>query len=300
MHSESSPAGKFLRVQPRRVWRTARGELDLERPRIMGIVNVTPDSFYDGGRLPTPDSAIAHALQLVKQGADIIDVGGESTRPGAQPVSAQEELARVLPVIRGVLSSLPEMIISIDTVKSEVARAALECGAAVLNDVSGLRLDRRIGSVAAESNAGLVLMHSRGSVAEMASYELAVYNGDAVAEVSGELGRAAAAAVELGVNSDHIVLDPGLGFSKRTEHSVALIARLAELQAHGHPILIGPSRKRFIGELSGGAPSADRLEGTIAACVAGLLQGARIFRVHDVKAVRRALDVAEAIRRASA
>ena len=300
MHSESSPAGKLLHLQPRRVWRTARSDLDLERPRIMGIVNVTPDSFYDGGRLPTADSAIGHALQLLEQGADLIDIGGESTRPGAQPISAQEELARVLPVIRGVLSRSPETIISVDTVKSQVARAAMECGAAVLNDVSGLRLDRRIGTVAAESNAGLVLMHSRGSVAEMASYATAVYNSDAVAEVSGELGAAAAAAEELGVKPDHIVLDPGLGFSKRTEHSVALMARLAELQTHGYPLLIGPSRKRFIGELTGGAPAADRLEGTIAACVAGLFQGARIFRVHDVKAVRRALDVAEAIRRASA
>jgi dihydropteroate synthase len=164
--------------------------------------------------------------------------------------------------------------------------------------VSGLRLDPGIGAVAAATDAGLVLMHSRGSVAEMASYDAAVYGADPVAEVSTELGAMVATARGLGVEPQHIVLDPGIGFSKRTEHSVRLIARLDALKSHGYPLLLGPSRKRFIGELTGGLPSSERLDGTVAACVAGLFNGARIFRVHDVQQVRRALDVAEAIRQA--
>ncbi len=286
-------------MQERVVWQTARGQLDLAIPRIMGIVNVTPDSFYDGGKLPTTEAAIRHALSLIEQGADLIDIGGESTRPGAQPVSAEEELGRILPVIRGVLTQSPDAIISVDTVKSQVAHAVMNEGAAILNDVSGLRLDPGVGEVAAATGAGLVLMHSRGDVTEMASYKSAVYS-DPVAEVSAELGTMATTARRLGVQPDHIVLDPGIGFSKRTEHTLALIARLEELTTLGYALLLGPSRKRFIGELTGGLPAAERLEGTIAACVAGLLAGARIFRVHDVQPVRRALEVAEAIWRARA
>jgi dihydropteroate synthase len=286
-------------MQERREWKTARGPVALDVPRIMGIVNVTPDSFYDGGRLVNAEQAIEHALSLVAQGADLIDIGGESTRPGARPISAEEELGRIMPVIQGVLADAPLTLISVDTVKSEVARAAVEQGVAVLNDVSGLRLDPAIADVAAASGAGLVLMHSRGGIAEMASYATAEYSRDPTAEISDELGRMSDSARECGVEAAQIVIDPGIGFSKRTEHSVAIIARLSRLHALGYPILLGPSRKRFIGELTGGLPATDRLEGTIAACAAGLLNGARIFRVHDVQPVRRALLVAEAIRRAA-
>jgi dihydropteroate synthase len=282
------------------LWKTAVTDIDLDVPRIMGIVNVTPDSFHDGGRLPTTQAAVDHALALLDEGADILDIGGESTRPGAKPVSAADELERVRPVIAGILKLRRAAIVSVDTVKSEVATVVMSEGTSILNDVSGLRLDPALADVAAAAGAGLVLMHSRGSVAEMASYDTAVYGRDAVAEIGTELAASAQRARDHGVAADRIVIDPGLGFSKRTEHSVAMIARLKQLQTHGYPVLLGPSRKRFIGELTGGLPSSERLEGTIAACVAGLFAGARIFRVHDVKPVRRALQVADAIRRAQA
>ncbi|HEX7049036.1 MAG TPA: dihydropteroate synthase [Longimicrobiales bacterium] len=279
-----------------REWRTARGSVPLDRPRIMGILNVTPDSFWDGGRYAAPDAALAHAAALVEQGADLIDIGGESTRPGARPVPTDEELSRILPLIREVARRWPEVMISVDTVKAPVARAALDEGAAVVNDVSGLRLDPELGEVAAEAGAGIVLMHSRGGIEEMARYDLAQYGPDPAGEVAAELAGALDRARRAGIDEAAVVVDPGLGFSKRTEHSVAVLAHLDRLLALDRPVLIGPSRKRFVGELAGGLPVAERLEGTIAACVAGLLHGARLFRVHDVAAVRRALDVAEAIR----
>ncbi|HEX7089930.1 MAG TPA: dihydropteroate synthase [Longimicrobiales bacterium] len=267
----------------------------LDRPCIFGILNVTPDSFWDGGRHAGVDAAIAHAAALLEQGADVIDVGGESTRPGALPVPADEELRRVLPVVRELARRWPDLLISVDTVKAEVARAALAEGAAVINDVSGLRLDPGVGEAAAEAGAGIVLMHSRGPVDRMASYELARYGPDPVAEIVRELAEAMERARAAGIASAAVVLDPGLGFSKRTEHSAAAIAGLDRVLALGRPVLVGPSRKRFVGELAGGLPPAERLEPTIAACIVALLRGARLFRVHDVLAVRRALTVAEAL-----
>ncbi|MBI4410756.1 MAG: dihydropteroate synthase [Gemmatimonadetes bacterium] len=293
------------------VWRTARAILSLESPRIIGILNVTPDSFWDGGRYTGVDAAVAHAERLLAEGVDLVDVGGESTRPGAQPVSAEEERRRVLPVLRELVRRFPDLLVSIDTVKADVAGAALAEGAAVINDVSGLRLDAGIAETVARAGAGVVLMHSRGAVERMASYELAVYGPDPVAEISRELGASLERARAAGIPDDAIVLDPGLGFSKRTEHSVAVIAGLHRLLALGRPVLLGPSRKRFVGELAAAqarardeAPAAPlppeaRLEGTIAACVAGLFRGARLFRVHDVDPVRRALAVADAILAAS-
>jgi dihydropteroate synthase len=281
-------------------WLTARGALSLDVPRIMGIVNVTPDSFYDGGRHIDVAAAVSHAGQLLEAGADILDIGGESTRPGASAVSTETELERVVPVIRGVLERWPDALISIDTVKSGVAAAAIEAGAAIVNDVSALRVDVRMGGLVADSGVALVLMHSRGGVSEMAKYDSAVYGEDPVAEIVRELAAQAERAERAGVEEGRIVLDPGIGFSKRTEHSVAMIAHLDAMLALGYPVLIGPSRKRFLGELAGGLPAEQRLEGTIAACVAGLFFGARLFRVHDVAPVRRALLVAESIRRARA
>ncbi|MBI4545361.1 MAG: dihydropteroate synthase [Gemmatimonadetes bacterium] len=276
-------------------WRTARGTLLLDRPRILGVLNLTPDSFWQGGRHTGLDSAVAHAERLIEQGTDLIDIGGESTRPGAAPVSAAEETARVLPVVRELVRRWPDLLVSVDTVKAEVARAALAEGAAVINDVSGLRLDPRLGRAAAEAGAGLVLMHSRGTVETMASYELARYGADPVGDIVAELAESLERAGAGGVDPGAVVLDPGLGFAKRTEHSIAVLARLDRLLELGRPVLVGPSRKRFVGELAGELPPAERLEGTIAACVAALFRGAHLFRVHDVRALRRALAVAEAI-----
>ncbi|MGH7482843.1 MAG: dihydropteroate synthase [Longimicrobiales bacterium] len=277
------------------VWRTERGPLDLDRPRIAGILNATPDSFFDGGRHQGVDRGLARAEAMLEQGADLLDLGGESTRPGARPVALEQELERILPLLREFVRRWPTVPVSIDTVKSGVARAALAEGAAAINDVSGLRLDPALGEAVAEAGAGLVLMHSRGDVARMASYDDAVYGDDPVAEIVAELDTALARARGAGVDATSIVLDPGLGFSKRTAHSVAVLAHLDRLATLGRPILVGPSRKRFIGELGGGATPDDRLAGTIAACVLALAGGARLFRVHDVGETRRALDVAAGI-----
>lgn len=277
-------------------WRIAGGAVALDRPRILGILNVTPDSFSDGGRYATLDAALARAETLIEEGADLIDLGGESTGPGARAVDANAELGRILPVLREIVRRWPSVPVSVDTVKGEVARAALAEGAAAVNDVSGLRLDSTMAEVVAEANAGVIVMHSRGEVERMARYEMAEYGPDPVGEMVAELEGALERARAAGIGEANIVVDPGLGFSKRTEHSIAAVARLERFIALGHPVLLGPSRKRFVGELSGGLPAEDRLEGTLAVCVAGLLRGARLFRVHDVRAARRALDVAEAIR----
>jgi dihydropteroate synthase len=280
-------------------WLTARGTLALDRPLIAAILNVTPDSFHDGGRHATMAAAVAHAERLLADGADILDVGGESTRPGASPVDAAAERARVVPVVDAIVRRFPDVPISIDTVKAEVARAALDAGATIINDVSGLRIDPAMGAVVAAAGAGIVLMHSRGTIATMASYTLAQYGEDVVGTIAAELGAAAERALDDGVPHAAIVLDPGLGFSKRTEHSIAVLAHLDRIIGLGWPVLVGPSRKRFVGDVAGGLPAEERLEGTLAACVASLLAGARIFRVHDVVATRRAIAVAEAIREAA-
>jgi dihydropteroate synthase len=261
----------------------------------MGILNVTPDSFWDGGRHAGVQAAVEHAGVLVRAGVDVIDVGGESTRPGAQPVAAAEEAARVVPVVRAITRRWPDIPVSVDTTKSEVAASALAAGARIVNDVSGFRLDPELAALCADRGAGVVLMHSRGNVDEMASYETAVYGADPVGEVVTELGSAVARALEGGVAPGAVVVDPGLGFSKRTEHTVAILGGLHRILELGYPVLLGPSRKRFLGDLADGAPPEDRLPGTVAACVMGWLGGARLFRVHDVAPVRQALQVARAI-----
>lgn len=276
-------------------WATARGVLTLDRPRIMGIVNVTPDSFWMGGRHSGLAAALAAAERHLEEGADLLDLGGESTRPGAVRIPVEEELDRVVPVLRELVRRWPGLLISVDTTRAEVAEVALGEGAAAINDVSGLRLDPRLGRVVAEAGAGIILMHSRGGVEEMASYELARYGADPVGEIVAELGDALARATRAGIEDDAVVLDPGLGFAKRTEHSIVVLAELERLTGLGYPVLVGPSRKRFVGEVAGGLPPEERLEGTIAACVAAFLSGATIFRVHDVQAIRRALAVAEAV-----
>ncbi len=277
-------------------WRTARGELSLDRPRIVGILNVTPDSFWTGARHERLDRALEWTAELLEQGVDMIDVGGESSRPGASPVTEEEELQRVVPVVRELTRRWPDLLVSIDTVKAGVAAAALDEGACAVNDVSGFRLDPTIAGVVARHGAGVVLMHSRGDIATMASYANADYGRDPVGDVVAELGEALGRARTAGVSDASIVLDPGLGFSKRTQHSTAMLAQLPRLVALGRPVLVGPSRKRFVGDLAGGLPPEERLEATLAACVVALLHGARLFRVHDPRPVRRALDVAEALR----
>ncbi len=288
------------------IWRHATGILTLDRPRIVGIVNVTPDSFSDGGMLRTIDDARRHVDRLVTEGADVIDIGGESTRPqGATPVSAEEEIGRVLPLIEAVRREHPELPISVDTVKAPVAMSAMRAGASIVNDVSSFRLDDDMASVCAESGAGVVLMHSRGDVATMATFEHARYGADSVSEVCAELAASVDRALAAGVCPECIVVDPGIGFAKRGEDSLTVLANLRRLASLGrgngereekrYPLLVGVSRKRFIGAITNATSPGDRVFGTVGANVAALERGARLFRVHDVKPNRDALDVAWAI-----
>ncbi|HKG90353.1 MAG TPA: dihydropteroate synthase [Gemmatimonadaceae bacterium] len=277
-------------------WRVRGRTLQLDRPLVMGILNVTPDSFSDGGRFFGADAAVEQAERMAAEGADIIDVGGESTRPqGATPVSAGEEIGRVGPVLRELRRRLPDTVLSVDTVKSEVAREALAEGAEIVNDVSGFRLDARMAEVCAAAGAGAVLMHSRGGVSTMGTYQHAEYGQSPVDDVLTELRRAADAALAAGLLPESVALDPGVGFAKRSEHSLAVLGALPRLVAWGFPVVVGVSRKRFIGELTGVATAAERVHGTVGANVAALSLGARIFRVHDVRASRQALDVAWAV-----
>jgi dihydropteroate synthase len=256
-------------------------------------VNVTPDSFSDGGRLSTSVDAVAHAEGLLDEGADGVDIGGESTRPrNAGAVSVDEELRRVLPVVTALRRSRPDAVISVDTTKADVARATLDAGADVINDVSGLRLDPNLGRVCAAASAAVILMHSRGDVADMATFAHADYGNDPVGAVVRELRERLDAAHDAGITQDRIVLDPGVGFSKRSAVSIAVLRELPRVTALGRPVLVGASRKRFVGELSGVSEAAARVNGSVGAHVAALVRGARLFRVHDVRAHREALDVA--------
>lgn len=264
----------------------------------MGIVNVTPDSFSDGGWFLTPDAALAHATALLGEGADILDVGGESTRPQrAEPVPVEEELRRVLPVVRTLVAERPEAIISVDTVKSAVADAAIEAGAQIVNDVSGLRLDDEMAEVCARSGVGVIVMHSRGGVSDMATYAHAEYE-DFLDEMLAELRGRVDAAERAGVAPERIAVDPGIGFSKRPEHSLLALACLERLVAWGYPVVVGASRKRFIGQITGASEPAQRRDGSVGAAVAAYDRGAHVLRVHDVAPTRQALDVAAAIRAA--
>jgi dihydropteroate synthase len=278
------------------IWHHATGTLSLDRPRILGIVNVTPDSFSDGGRLRSLDEARRHMDRLVAEGADVLDIGGESTRPqGATPVSQDEEMQRVIPVVHAARADHPDIPVSVDTVKAGVAREALAGGASIINDVSGFRLDRDMPRVCVGGGAGVVLMHSRGDVADMATFAHAVYGDDVVGEVTRELGASANCAAAAGVERDRIVVDPGIGFAKRGAHSLALLGHLARVVALGFPVLVGVSRKRFIGDITGVASPDQRVGGTVGANVAALERGAMLFRVHDVRLNREALDVAWAV-----
>lgn len=260
-------------------------------PYLMGVLNVTPDSFFDGGRFLEPDAAVERALRLGEEGADLLDVGGESTRPGARAVPAGEELRRVLPVLERLAARGFPVPISIDTGKAEVARAAVAAGAALVNDVGGLA-DPEMARAVADGGVAAVLMHRRGTPADMQS--LASYR-DLLAEVKAELAAALGRAVAAGVPPERTILDPGIGFAKTADQSLRLLARLPDLRELGRPLLVGPSRKSFIGHVTG-APAAERLPGTLAAVAAAVLGGATFVRVHDVAAARQAARVAAAIR----
>ncbi len=259
--------------------------------RLMGIVNATPDSFSDGGRFLEPDAAIAHGLRLIDDGAAIVDVGGESTRPGAEPVPPAEELARVRPVLEGLASAARGAQISIDTSKASVARAALAAGATLVNDVSALRADPEIAGVVAEAGAECCLVHMLGRSRTM---QRTPRYDDVVDDVKAFLHERLRYAVGAGIEERRVLLDPGIGFGKTIEHNLQLLARLDELVELGRPIVIGTSRKSFIGRLAGTPAGSDRLAGTLATNVLALERGASVFRVHDVAPAREALLVAAA------
>ena len=263
-----------------------------ERTLVMGILNITPDSFADGGVHYDVDRAVDAGLQMVEAGADILDVGGESTRPGADEVGAEEEMRRVLPVIERLSARTPA-VISIDTYKAPVAREAVERGATIINDISGLLHDPSLASVAAETGAALVLMHTRGRSKTM--YEMARYD-DVVAEVSRELDEAIGRATDAGVSREALILDPGFGFAKRAEHSYALLAGLPQLAQLDRPLLSGPSRKSFLKDALGDRQPRDREWGTAAAVAASVMLGAHIVRVHGVADMVDVVRVADRIR----
>jgi len=269
-------------------WQTTRFRIDLAKPRVMGIVNVTPDSFSDGGAHSTTAAALAHCERLLAEGADILDIGGESSRPGAAPLSADDELQRVLPVLREALRlGVP---VSVDTCKAPVMQAALDLGADIVNDIQALRAEAALKLVAAHPNCGVCLMHMPGGPQ---STQDAPQYVDVVDEVATFLSARAAALSARGVATERIVLDPGIGFGKRPAHNLALLSRQAELLALGHPLLIGWSRKSTLGVLTGRGVQ-ERLAASLAAALAAVQHGASIVRVHDVAATVDALKVWQA------
>ena len=271
---------------------TRSGSIDAaRRTALMGVVNVTPDSFSDGGRYLDSEQAIARGIRLAQEGADIIDVGGESTRPGARPLSAQEEMGRVLPVIRG-LSRAVSIPISVDTYKADVARAALDEGADIVNDISALRFDPGMAPLIAAEKVPVVLMHMQGTPQTM---QRRPYYQNVVEEVKEFLSGRIRFALGAGVGAERIIIDPGIGFGKGLDHNLALLRGLPALASLGRPILVGPSRKSFVGKLLDVGPE-ERLEGSLAASVAAVLAGAHMIRTHDVKETLRAIRIADALR----
>ncbi len=256
----------------------------------MGVLNVTPDSFSDVGRFLDPAQAIRHAKEMVAAGADLIDVGGESTRPGAEPISSKEELRRVIPVVERLSQEIP-VPISIDTYKADVARAALKAGACWVNDISALRFDPKMADLIAESQVPVVLMHMKGTPMDM---QRDPHYESVISEIYSFLEERIEFAVSAGIQWEQIIIDPGIGFGKRTQDNLIILAGLDQFRPLGRPILLGTSRKSFIGQVLG-LPAAERMEGTAATLAIGLMKGARIFRVHDVGPAVRVIRMAEAI-----
>jgi len=271
-------------------WQTSRRQIQLGRPLVMGILNVTPDSFSDGGRFDSFDMALKRAEEMIAEGADIVDIGGESTRPGSARIPTDKEIERVVPVIKAIRER-SDVPISIDTTKSEVAQRALDAGAEIINDISGLRFDEQIATVAAKHSTGLVLMHSRGEFETMHSQPPV---DDIMAEVRLDFERSLALATDAGVTREQIALDVGIGFGKTPEQNLELIAGLDRIRAEfpEHPLLVGASRKSFIGKLLAHPDAADRLSGSLAAAAIAVWNGASILRVHDV---RETVDVVKVV-----
>jgi dihydropteroate synthase len=261
-------------------------------PVVVGILNVTPDSFSDGGDFFDPEAAAQHAASMLDEGAGMLDVGGESTRPGSDPVSQEEEMRRIIPVIEGILAARPEAVISVDTYRSGTATAALEAGARLVNDVTALRGDPRMGSVVGEAECPVILMHMQG---EPKTMQKEPHYEDVVREVRDFLAERAEYAVDAGVRPENIIVDPGIGFGKNLEHNLDLLHNLDAIVDLGFPVLIGASRKRFIEGITGVQEARDRVSGTVATTVLAYERGATFFRVHDVRANREALAVAEAV-----
>jgi len=258
----------------------------------MGVLNITPDSFSDGGLFFNKNRAVEHALKMRDEGADIIDIGGESTRPGAENISVDEEIRRVIPVIEE-LAKRTEIPISIDTCKSSVAKAAVSSGASMVNDISGLRFDSKMPGVIAQHDIPVVIMHIKGTPKNMQKNP--VYNA-LIPEIMDYLREGIEIARHAGIDDNKIIIDPGIGFGKTVEHNLEIIKRLNNLTGFEKPILLGPSRKSFIGKTLGGLPVSERLEGTAAATAIGIFNGANIIRVHDVKAMVRVAKIADAIK----
>ena len=259
---------------------------------VMGIVNVTPDSFSAGGKFFSPQDAINHASKLIDQGADIIDIGGESTRPGAEQISESEELKRVIPVIEKIRTDNPTILISIDTTKASVAKHAVEAGADIINDVSGLSFDNNMIDTVARLNIPIIIMHMKGNPRNM---QLNPRYKDIINEILDFFKKKIKIAIQSGINRKMIILDPGIGFGKTVQHNFELLSRLNELNVLELPIMIGPSRKSFIG-ITLDLPPDDRIEGTAAAVSAGVMNGASIVRVHDVKSMKRVVKIIDEIR----
>ena len=265
-------------------------------PFVVGILNVTPDSFSDGGDFLDPEVAADQAATMLDEGADILDVGGESTRPGSDPVSQEEEVRRVVPVLKRILSVRPEAVISIDTYRSGTATAALEAGASLVNDVTALRGDPRMASVIQEAACPVILMHMQG---EPKTMQKEPHYEDVVGEVRDFLAERAEYAVAAGIRPENVILDPGIGFGKNLEHNLALLRNLDAIVDLGFPVLIGTSRKSFMEKITGVQEARDRVSGTVATTVLAYERGATFFRVHDVRANREALAVAKAVFHAS-
>ena len=260
----------------------------------MGVLNVTPDSFSDGGQFNEINSAILHVDKMLKNGADIIDIGGESTRPGSKPVSANEESRRIVPIIKAIKNEYKDILISVDTYKSSVAKKAIEAGADFVNDISGLTFDDKMISLLAQSDIPVVLMHINGKPKTM---QKNILYSDLVSDIKRFFNKQCNHAFNSGIKESNIMIDPGIGFGKTFDHNFTLLKRLKEFEDLGFPILIGPSRKAFIGDVLN-LPSNERVEGTIATIVAGILNGANIIRVHDVKEIKRAAIITEEILKA--
>ena len=291
--------GMAMPAEPPSIWSHARGSLSLSAPVVIGVLNITPDSFSGDGVMPGPDEALAAVEILLEGGATIIDVGGESTRPGALPVEPEEELRRVLPVLSAIARQHPSLLLSVDTVRAHTATAALDVGVAIINDITAGRHDPALLDAVAARGAGLVLSHSRGTLGALASYDLAEYSGDVTDGVTRELAASLASAIANGIPESAIVLDPGFGFAKTPTQNFRLLSHLDALVALGRAVVVGPSRKRFLG-VATGRPIEDRDRATAAVCAIALDRGARLFRLHDPAASRDAIAIAAALHAADA